>query len=51
MGLQFMMVGLPAIMMAVSGFVYQRYYRLHEGFNQEEEKEIEAQSEHVAASA
>ncbi|MDE1312190.1 melibiose:sodium transporter MelB [Vibrio aestuarianus] len=51
MGLQFMMVGLPAIMMAVSGFVYQRYYRLHEGFNQEEEKEIEAQSEHVTASA
>ena len=36
MGLHFMMVGLPAILMAVSGFVYQRYYRLHDGFNKDD---------------
>ncbi|MCG7588137.1 glycoside-pentoside-hexuronide (GPH):cation symporter, partial [Photobacterium sp. OFAV2-7] len=42
MGLEFMMLGLPAILMAVSGFVYQRYYYLHEGFNKEQaETELE----------
>ncbi|PUZ79737.1 melibiose:sodium transporter MelB, partial [Vibrio vulnificus] len=33
MGLEFMMIGLPAIMMAISGVIYQRYYHLHEGFD------------------
>lgn len=32
-GLEFMMIGLPAIMMLLSGLVYYRYYRLHEGFD------------------
>ncbi|HAS8152237.1 melibiose:sodium transporter MelB [Vibrio vulnificus] len=34
MGLEFMMIGLPAIMMTISGVIYQRYYHLHEGFDQ-----------------
>ncbi|GAL02135.1 melibiose carrier protein Na+/melibiose symporter [Photobacterium aphoticum] len=33
MGLQFMMVGLPAILMTLSALVYRRYYRLHDGFD------------------
>ncbi|MPW31807.1 melibiose:sodium transporter MelB [Agarivorans sp. B2Z047] len=36
MGLQFMMVGVPAILMTVSAFVYKRYYHLHEGFNKKQ---------------
>ncbi len=36
MGLEFMMIGLPAIMMIISGIIYRRYYRLHEGFNKED---------------
>ncbi len=36
MGLEFMMIGLPAIMMTISGVIYQRYYRLHEGFSKED---------------
>ncbi|CAK1722365.1 Melibiose permease [Vibrio crassostreae] len=36
MGLQFMMVGLPAILMTVSALVYKRYYHLHEGFDKEQ---------------
>lgn len=35
-GLQFMMVGVPAILMAISALVYKKYYYLHEGFNKEE---------------
>lgn len=30
------MVGIPAVLMAVSALVYQRYYYLHEGFNKED---------------
>ncbi|CAM2936677.1 melibiose:sodium transporter MelB [Vibrio mytili] len=41
MGLEFMMIGLPAIMMTISGIIYQRYYRLHDGFNKEELKSNE----------
>ncbi|ENH7395271.1 MFS transporter, partial [Vibrio vulnificus] len=33
MGLEFMMIGLPAIMMTISAVIYQRYYHLHEGFD------------------
>ncbi|PMH46077.1 melibiose:sodium transporter MelB [Vibrio sp. 10N.286.49.B3] len=36
MGLQFMMVGVPAILMAVSAMVYKRYYHLHDGFNKDD---------------
>ena len=35
MGLHFMMAGIPAVLMTVSGLVYYRYYRLHDGFNPE----------------
>ena len=35
MGLHFMMAGVPAVLMTVSGLVYHRYYRLHDGFNPE----------------
>ncbi|KII75337.1 melibiose:sodium transporter MelB [Vibrio renipiscarius] len=38
LGLEFMMIGLPAIMMTISGFIYQRYYRLHDGFDKEAEE-------------
>lgn len=31
-GLEFMMIGLPAILMLASGVIYRRYYRLHDGF-------------------
>ncbi|KJR21320.1 melibiose:sodium transporter MelB [Vibrio navarrensis] len=34
-GLEFMMIGFPAIMMVLSGIVYWRFYRLHEGFTPE----------------
>ncbi|MGR5558588.1 melibiose:sodium transporter MelB [Vibrio fortis] len=50
MGLEFMMIGLPAIMMTISGLIYQRYYRLHEGFNKEEAEPVE-QGERVTAEA
>ncbi len=32
-GLQLMMIGLPVLMMLLSGFIYKRFYRLHEGFD------------------
>lgn len=48
MGLHFMMVGLPAILMLISGLVYKRYYHLHEGFDKEafeaKEKRVEGQT-------
>lgn len=50
MGLEFMMIGLPAIMMTISGLIYQRYYRLHEGFNKEQVEPVE-QGERVTAEA
>ena len=50
MGLEFMMIGLPAIMMTISGLIYQRYYRLHEGFNKDEAEPAE-QGERVTAEA
>ncbi|MGR5069084.1 MULTISPECIES: melibiose:sodium transporter MelB [Vibrio] len=50
MGLEFMMIGLPAIMMTISGVIYQRYYHLHEGFNKEE-AEQETQAERVPVQA
>ncbi|YCO04722.1 melibiose:sodium transporter MelB [Vibrio sp. VNB-15] len=50
MGLEFMMIGLPAIMMTISGVIYQRYYHLHEGFNKEE-AEQQTQVESVPAQA
>ncbi|WP_261884165.1 melibiose:sodium transporter MelB [Vibrio pelagius] len=50
MGLEFMMIGLPAIMMTISGLIYQRYYRLHEGFNKKDTDQVE-QSERVTAEA
>lgn len=50
MGLEFMMIGLPAIMMTISGLIYQRYYRLHEGFNKDDADQVE-QGEQVVAQA
>jgi melibiose permease len=50
MGLEFMMIGLPAIMMTISGLIYQRYYRLHEGFNKDDADQVE-QGERVTAEA
>ncbi|WP_434763882.1 melibiose:sodium transporter MelB [Vibrio fortis] len=50
MGLEFMMIGLPAIMMTISGLIYQRYYRLHEGFNKDDADQAE-QGEQVVAQA
>ncbi|MDV6251743.1 melibiose:sodium transporter MelB [Vibrio sp. EA2] len=45
MGLEFMMIGLPAIMMIISGIIYRRYYRLHEGFNKDDaEQEVLTES-------
>ncbi|PSW21308.1 melibiose:sodium transporter MelB [Photobacterium sanctipauli] len=44
MGLQFLMVGVPAVLMAISGIVYKRYYRLHEGFNKEEAQAMEGEA-------
>ncbi len=45
MGLEFMMFGMPILLMLISAVIYKRFYRLHEGFNKEEavreEKEIE----------
>ncbi|MGL5551805.1 MAG: melibiose:sodium transporter MelB, partial [Plesiomonas shigelloides] len=32
-GLEFMMIGLPAILMTISGLIYRRYYHLHDGFH------------------
>jgi len=32
-GIQFLMLGLPCILMFVSAFIYKRYYKLHEGFD------------------
>ncbi|WP_417543015.1 melibiose:sodium transporter MelB [Methylophaga thalassica] len=43
-GLEFMMIGLPAIMMILSGLVYYRYYRLHEGFDKRLLNEKDAES-------
>lgn len=50
MGLEFMMIGLPAIMMTISGLIYQRYYRLHEGFNKDDADQVEL-GERVIAEA
>ncbi|MFA0438756.1 melibiose:sodium transporter MelB [Vibrio sp. 10N.286.49.C2] len=49
-GLEFMMIGLPAIMMTISGIIYQRYYRLHDGFNKDD-AEQETQVEVTPVSA
>ncbi|MFA0086083.1 melibiose:sodium transporter MelB [Vibrio sp. 10N.261.51.F12] len=49
-GLEFMMIGLPAIMMTISGIIYQRYYRLHDGFNKDDaEQETQVESTPVSA--
>ncbi|MGX9517762.1 melibiose:sodium transporter MelB [Vibrio mediterranei] len=40
-GIEFMMVGLPAILMATSGIVYKRYYHLHDGFSESAVQHIE----------
>ncbi|MFB9136632.1 melibiose:sodium transporter MelB [Vibrio olivae] len=49
MGLEFMMIGLPAIIMVISGVIYKRYFRLHDGFNKEDaEQEAQAENERVA---
>ena len=50
MGLECMRIALPAIMMTISGLIYQRYYRLHEGFNKDEAEPVE-QGERVTAEA
>ncbi len=42
MGLNVMMLAIPAVMMLVSAVIYKRFYRLHEGFNKED-AEQEAQ--------
>ncbi|WED22310.1 melibiose:sodium transporter MelB [Vibrio sp. JC009] len=44
-GLQFMMLGLPAIMMVISAVIYKRYYRLHEGFDKAAAEQAEAEYE------
>ncbi len=36
LGLEFMMAGLPAILMLISALIYKKYYRLHNGFNANE---------------
>ncbi|MGL5431114.1 MAG: melibiose:sodium transporter MelB [Vibrio sp.] len=48
LGLEFMMICLPAVMMSISGIIYQRYYRLHEGFNKDAITQ-ETQAERVPA--
>lgn len=35
LGLEFLMIGFPAIMMTISALIYQRYYRLYDGFNKD----------------
>ena len=47
-GIEFMMIGFPAILMLVSGFIYKKYYRLHEGFKKPSEEQKVASSEQVA---
>ncbi|MFT6927271.1 MAG: melibiose permease [Psychromonas sp.] len=44
MGIQIMMIGLPILLMTISGIVYKRYYHLHEGFNA---KDYEEKAENV----
>ncbi|MCE0495679.1 melibiose:sodium transporter MelB [Vibrio salinus] len=44
-GLEFMMIGLPVIMMLISGFIYKRFYRLHEGFDKKALGEPEAEKQ------
>ncbi|MEH6454225.1 MAG: melibiose:sodium transporter MelB [Psychromonas sp.] len=46
MGLEVMMVGIPAVLMITSALIYKRYYYLHEGFSTEvvEQHEQEMQS-------
>ncbi|MDG3088527.1 melibiose:sodium transporter MelB [Vibrio hannami] len=44
-GLQVMMLVIPAVMMTISGIIYKRFYRLHEGFKKEDvaqEESLEA---------
>ncbi|MBE4618846.1 melibiose:sodium transporter MelB [Vibrio navarrensis] len=48
-GLEFMMIGLPAIMMVLSGIVYWRFYRLHEGFTPELMQQDQVAVEPVSA--
>lgn len=48
-GLEFMMIGLPAIMMVLSGIVYWRFYRLHEGFTPELVQQDQVSVEPVSA--
>ena len=33
LGIQWLMIGLPAALMLISAIVYKRYYHLHDGFN------------------
>ncbi|CAM4175917.1 melibiose:sodium transporter MelB [Vibrio astriarenae] len=51
MGLHFMMVGVPAILMLISGLVYKRFYHLHEGFDKEAYEAKETQVERQPAQA
>lgn len=47
-GLEFMMIGLPVILMLSSTFIYKKYYRLHDGFDKskvEEDAVLEKVSE------
>ncbi|MDD1782621.1 melibiose:sodium transporter MelB [Enterovibrio sp. ZSDZ35] len=50
MGLQFMMVGLPAVLMLISALIYKGYYRLHEGFNAETDLEANTSATPATAS-
>ncbi|KJG02098.1 melibiose:sodium transporter MelB [Photobacterium angustum] len=49
MGIEFMMIGLPAMMMLISGIIYRRYYRLHDGFNKEDFEKEEPEGKTVSA--
>lgn len=47
-GLEFIMIGLPAVLMLVSGMIYQRYYHLHDGFDATKMKEETVRKQVVA---
>ncbi|EKO3592994.1 melibiose:sodium transporter MelB [Vibrio metschnikovii] len=47
-GLEFIMIGLPAVLMLVSGMIYQRYYHLHDGFDVTKMKEETVRKQVVA---
>ncbi|OBU14273.1 melibiose:sodium symporter [Photobacterium aquimaris] len=36
LGIQWLMIGLPAVLMLISAIVYKRFYRLHDGFNRDD---------------